>query len=166
MFVSLSQGDAVKCYEAQSALHAAFNHVFGSSAGNWLVPALHNICRNTHALAVAADQLNGSGRNDHSKLQGAVTLLQESFSKTLNDRTEYQVSRSRIVMLLCCLCKTILPTSSFVFFRAFVDTISISAARRPVKRGRFQKGWGSLYREPIVFHVLSSQHTSTLQESP
>lgn len=81
------QGDAIKCFEAQSSLHSALNHIFGSSSGNWLVPALHTVCRNTRLTALAAD----SGQKDHARLQGAVTLLQESFSKSLNDRTEYQV---------------------------------------------------------------------------
>jgi len=81
------QGDAIKCYESQASLHSALNHIFGSSSGNWLVPALHTVCRNTRLTALAADR----GQKDHAKLQGAVTLLQESFSKTLNDRTDYQV---------------------------------------------------------------------------
>mmetsp|Transcript_9811 Transcript_9811/g.15079 ORF Transcript_9811/g.15079 Transcript_9811/m.15079 type:complete len:400 (-) Transcript_9811:12-1211(-) len=84
-----SNNDAAKYYEAQSSLHAAFNHLFGSSQGNWLVPALHAICRNTHKAAVVADKCNPSGRNDNSKLENAVTLLQDSFSKTLNDRKEF-----------------------------------------------------------------------------
>jgi hypothetical protein len=79
------QGNAIKCYEAQASLHSALNHIFSSSLGNWLVPALHETCRNTRLTALAAD----AGQKDHAKLQGAVTLLQESFSKTLNDRTEY-----------------------------------------------------------------------------
>mmetsp|Transcript_19559 Transcript_19559/g.42193 ORF Transcript_19559/g.42193 Transcript_19559/m.42193 type:complete len:402 (+) Transcript_19559:100-1305(+) len=85
-------GDAISCFDAQSRLHSALNHNFGSSSGNWLVPALQIACRNTHQLAVAADaaaSLRGGGRNDHSRLQNAVTLLQESFSKTLNDRREF-----------------------------------------------------------------------------
>lgn len=80
-----SKGNAIKCYEAQASLHSALNHIFSSSLGNWLVPALHETCRNTRLTALAAD----AGQKDHAKLQGAVTLLQESFSKTLNDRTEY-----------------------------------------------------------------------------
>ena len=65
------------------------------------MPALHTVCRNTHRTAVVADHLSsvgpedgagggsgGGNKNDHSRLQGAVTLLQESFSKTLNDRRE------------------------------------------------------------------------------
>lgn len=92
-----SQGDAVRCFEAQSSLHSALNHIFGSSTGNWLVPALHTVCRNTRLTALAAD----SGRKAQAKLQGAVTLLQESFSKTLNDRIEYQVRRLRVVSYCC-----------------------------------------------------------------
>lgn len=84
--------DAAKYYEAQSSLHAAFNHLFGSSQGNWLVPALHTICRNTHKAAIVADECNPSGRNDNAKLENAVTLLQDSFSKTLNDRKEFVAS--------------------------------------------------------------------------
>ena len=85
-------GDALSCFDAQSRLHSALNHNFGSSTGNWLVLALQKTCRNTHHLAVQADEVasvEAGGRNDHSRLQGAVTLLQESFSKTLNDRKEF-----------------------------------------------------------------------------
>jgi len=80
------------CYEAQSSLHSNLNQNFSSSAGNWLVPTLHKACVNTHRIAVLADErLVGRGnRNDHAKLQNAVTLLQESFSKTLNDRKEFK----------------------------------------------------------------------------
>jgi hypothetical protein len=80
-------GDADQCYQAQKTLHGAMNHIFASSSGNWLVPALHTVCRNTHLIADAADHAAGK---DHSRLQNAVTLLQESFSRCLNDRKEYQ----------------------------------------------------------------------------
>jgi hypothetical protein len=39
-------------------------------------------------MAVLADA--AKLRNDHARLQSAVTLLQESFSKTLNDRKEFK----------------------------------------------------------------------------
>jgi len=82
-------GDISGCYEAQSSLHSALNHIFGGSNGNWLVLALQTACVNTHRTAVHADAREGrEARNDHARLQNAVTLLQESFSKTLNDRTE------------------------------------------------------------------------------
>lgn len=84
-----SQGYAIKCYESQAALHAAFTYVFGSSTGNRLVPALHTVCRNTHRIAIAADQAS-SNPSDQSKLENAVTLLQESFSRTFNDRKEFR----------------------------------------------------------------------------
>jgi hypothetical protein len=72
--------------------------VFASSAGNWLVPALHTVCITTHAMAIKADEFSNSvsssggvtSTNDWVKVQSAVTLLQESFSKALNDRTEYR----------------------------------------------------------------------------
>jgi hypothetical protein len=69
-------------------VHAAFNHLFGGCVGNWLVPALQATCRTTHRMAVLADA--AKLRNDHARLQSAVTLLQESFSKTLNDRKEFK----------------------------------------------------------------------------
>uniref|UniRef100_A0A6U3NR12 PCI domain-containing protein n=1 Tax=Ditylum brightwellii TaxID=49249 RepID=A0A6U3NR12_9STRA len=86
------EGNVIKCYEAHSSLHSSLNSVFASTPGNWLLPALHTTCRNTHTIAIAADvqHYRTTGRNDHSKLQNAVTLLQESFSKTLNDRKEYK----------------------------------------------------------------------------
>uniref|UniRef100_A0A7S2YCU8 PCI domain-containing protein n=1 Tax=Entomoneis paludosa TaxID=265537 RepID=A0A7S2YCU8_9STRA len=87
----LSQaGLAVRAYESQSQLHASFNQMFGSSTGNWLVPALHAVCKSTHRLAKAADkELGGGASTDQAKLQSAVNLLQESFSRTYNDRKEY-----------------------------------------------------------------------------
>jgi len=85
------KGDVISCHIAQTVLHGALNHIFGSSNGNLLVPALHTVCRNTHRIAVLADIVNIDkvGRNDHSKLQVAITLLQESYSKTFNDRKEF-----------------------------------------------------------------------------
>ena len=85
------KNDLAQTYEAQSSLHSAINHALGSSKGNWLIPALHVVCRNTHRAAALADEyVNRStgNRNDHARLQNAVTLLQASYSKTLNDRVE------------------------------------------------------------------------------
>lgn len=90
-----TKNDLARTYEAQSSLHSALNHALGSSKGNWLIPALHVICRNTHRTAALADEyVNRStgNRNDHKRLQNAVTLLQASYSKTLNDRVELRVS--------------------------------------------------------------------------
>jgi len=86
-------GDVKGCYEAQASLHSSLNVIFGSSSGNWLVPALYTVCDNTHKIAVLADSKlgnNGGRANDHSRLQSAVTLIQDSFSKSLNDRKEYK----------------------------------------------------------------------------
>lgn len=83
-------GQADKAYQAQSSLHSKLNDIFGSQSGNLLVPALHIACRNTHRLAVEAD--NRKGGLTHEKVELAVTLLQKSFALTLNDRTEYNVS--------------------------------------------------------------------------
>lgn len=88
LFRSQQQGRAVESYEKQAALHAAFNQTFASSVGNLLVPALLSVCKSTHRLAVAADQETGS--RDSAKLQNAVTLLQESFSRSFNDRKEFR----------------------------------------------------------------------------
>mmetsp|Transcript_29214 Transcript_29214/g.80259 ORF Transcript_29214/g.80259 Transcript_29214/m.80259 type:complete len:413 (-) Transcript_29214:3102-4340(-) len=87
----VAAGLAERAYESQSQLHAAFNQVFGSSTGNWLVPSLHAVCQSTHRLAQAADRelAGGTVTTDQAKLQSAVTLLQESFSRTYNDRKEY-----------------------------------------------------------------------------
>ena len=85
------KGDIGLCFEAQSTLHSSLNHVFSVSAGNWLLPALHAVCVNTHRTAVMADVTLGLGRKDHTRLENAVTLLQESFSKTLNDRKPNEV---------------------------------------------------------------------------
>jgi hypothetical protein len=88
------QGYANKCYESQaSGVHSSLNRIFGTSEGNWLVPALHVVCKYTHKVALAADKENSKGgRQNMAKLQNAVQLLQDSYSKTFNDRTEYQVS--------------------------------------------------------------------------
>jgi len=82
------QGQAVKAYEYQAALHTAFSQVFASTKGNVLVPALHTVCVNTKRIAVAADA-SGKSSQENEKLENAVTLLQESFSRTFNDRKEY-----------------------------------------------------------------------------
>ena len=100
------QGYASDCFEAQKSLHSAFNRIFGSSEGNWLVPALHVVCRNTKNVALAADReiSRKEGRQTNSKLQNAVQILQDSYSKTFNDRVEYQVSAFfcfNVVMSLC-----------------------------------------------------------------
>jgi len=89
-------GHAVKSYEATAACHSAFHTVFSTSQGNWLVPTMHAICKNTHKAALAADveasraAAAASQKADaHAYLQKAVSLLQESYSKTSNDRKEF-----------------------------------------------------------------------------
>ena len=67
------------------------NHNLSSTKGNWLIPGIHTVCRNTHQAAALADEYvnrNAGTKNDHKRLQNAVTLLQASYSKTLNDRVE------------------------------------------------------------------------------
>jgi len=83
-------GDALSCFTAQSALHSSLNHLLQSKPGNTLIPLLHVTCRATHHVAIQADIANSlaTERNDNARLQSAVTLLQESFSRTLNDRKE------------------------------------------------------------------------------
>jgi hypothetical protein len=41
---------------------------------------------------MADGEQNAQNKNDHARLQSAVTLLQASYSKTLNDRVELRVS--------------------------------------------------------------------------
>jgi len=88
---AIASNDLSSTYEAQSSLHSAINHNLSSTKGNWLIPGIHTVCRNTHRAAALADEYvnrNAGTRNDHKRLQGAVTLLQASYSKTLNDRVE------------------------------------------------------------------------------
>ena len=96
------RGDALAMFEAQLTMHNAFHVVFSASSGNWLVPTLHMICRMTHRAAVCADQAanrssssnsknnSSSSKDANANLQKAVTVLQESYSKTSNDRREYR----------------------------------------------------------------------------
>jgi nuclear mRNA export protein PCID2/THP1 len=58
-----------------------------------LVPALVVVCKGTHHTATAADRQSsraGAHNQQQAKLQKAVPILQDSYSKTFNDRTEYQ----------------------------------------------------------------------------
>lgn len=81
-------------FEAQIKLHSAFNRLFSSSEGNWMVPALIVICKTSNKLAVAADRRasrkSKTKQHHQANLQKAVPVLQDSYSKTFNDRTEYQ----------------------------------------------------------------------------
>ena len=86
--IAAESGHILECYQAQISLHTNLNRALGSTEGNWLIPALAVACRNTHKLALAADK---GGRQKDAKLQNAVQILQDSYSKTFNDRTEYQV---------------------------------------------------------------------------
>lgn len=90
------RGDAIKSYEYQASMHSSFHNVFSTSSGNWLVPTLHMIVKCTKQAAIAADaeaQQNESskaGKEANAHLQKATALLQESYSKTSNDRKEYR----------------------------------------------------------------------------
>mmetsp|Transcript_17904 Transcript_17904/g.41045 ORF Transcript_17904/g.41045 Transcript_17904/m.41045 type:complete len:332 (+) Transcript_17904:428-1423(+) len=85
-------------FEHQTKLHSAFNRYFSSSEGNWMVPAMIVVCKNTNKMALAADQeaaLKSKAKNHlQANLQKAVPILQDSYSKTFNDRTEYQPGAS------------------------------------------------------------------------
>ena len=81
--------DAVQAFEVQKKLHPRFNAAFATSSGNWCVPALHVVCRNTFYLASLSD-----GETKETNKEMAVTLLQESFSRTINDRTKYNPKES------------------------------------------------------------------------
>lgn len=81
------KGQATAAFEAQSTLHAQFNSILPQSQGNLLIPALHTVSRTSKRLALAADA-EGSSTEQHAQLHHAVTLLQESFSRTMNDRKE------------------------------------------------------------------------------
>lgn len=93
------QGDADEFYQAQSAIHSSFNRTFGASEGNWLVPALISICKNTHKIALSADRGTDGPRQRNANLQSAVQLLQDSYSKSFNDRTDYQVSQEHCQLI-------------------------------------------------------------------
>ena len=88
LLLQTTQGRAVESFESQAALHSVFNQIFAASAGNTLVPAMHAVCKCTHRAAVAADDAMAS--RDHANLNRAATLLQESFSRTYNDRKEFR----------------------------------------------------------------------------
>jgi nuclear mRNA export protein PCID2/THP1 len=74
--------------------------LFGLSEGNWLVPALIVVCKTTNRIANAADRQVAASKKDQSQqrhlpqqkahLEKAVPILQDSYSKTFNDRTEFQ----------------------------------------------------------------------------
>jgi hypothetical protein len=90
-------GNAEASFKAQATVHATFNRLFGSSEGNWLVPALITVCKTTNQTALAADRqataksrMTGQQQLHQVHLQKAVPILQDSYSKTFNDRTEYQ----------------------------------------------------------------------------
>jgi hypothetical protein len=80
------------CYEKHAAMHTGLNSLLAASAGNWLVPPLKVVCRNTYQLAVQADAHKSnplaSSASSSVHLENAVTVVQESFSRTFNDRKE------------------------------------------------------------------------------
>jgi hypothetical protein len=144
------KGDAEKCYQAQASVHSKFNRLFSSSEGNWLVPAMITICKNTHKVALVADKENENARQRNAKLQNAVQLLQDSYSKTFNDRTEYQVSGFLPSMLLS------MNESNII--------INISKAHIFIWYSGVEESRCSRHCESTLWNVLSSQYSSTLQE--
>ena len=147
-------GDMEKCYQSQSALHSAFNHLIGSSKGNLLIPALHVVCRNTHVMAHAADE---AAQQDQSKMQNAVTLLQESFSKCLNDRKEYTVRTSiELLVFFGRIFHFAFSHSCFVLFCILNQLISchVATAEHAAIRRGIQKIRGALYCDPAIQLVL------------
>eukprot|EP00934_Nitzschia_sp_Nitz4_P006812 Nitzschia sp. Nitz4//scaffold2_size372955//110535//113529//NITZ4_000391-RA/size372955-processed-gene-0.404-mRNA-1//1//CDS//3329546680//6802//frame0 len=89
--IAAMAGQADKCFQAQTIVHANINKALGASEGNWLIPAVVTACKDTYLTALAADTQESDG-NKHAKLESSVKYLQESYSKTINDRTEYNPS--------------------------------------------------------------------------
>mmetsp|Transcript_3212 Transcript_3212/g.7617 ORF Transcript_3212/g.7617 Transcript_3212/m.7617 type:complete len:403 (+) Transcript_3212:88-1296(+) len=87
-------GDIQAMFDSQMNVHKAFNSLFSSSEGNWMVPAMIVVCKTSNKLALAADKHASSSKGNRAhhqaNLQKAVPVLQDSYSKTFNDRTEYQ----------------------------------------------------------------------------
>eukprot|EP00588_Corethron_pennatum_P010538 CAMPEP_0194271132 /NCGR_PEP_ID=MMETSP0169-20130528/4999_1 /TAXON_ID=218684 /ORGANISM="Corethron pennatum, Strain L29A3" /LENGTH=456 /DNA_ID=CAMNT_0039013417 /DNA_START=101 /DNA_END=1471 /DNA_ORIENTATION=+ len=81
-------------FASQSGLHSSLNRHLGQSAGNWLIPCIVSCCRNTFHLALAADQDNVDNKKEN--LERAVTLIQESFSRALNDRKEFKADTTHL----------------------------------------------------------------------
>lgn len=81
-------------FESQIKVHSAFNRLFSSSEGNWMVPAMIIVCKTTNKMAIAADRLvfsrSKTKQYHRANLEKSVPILQDSYSKTFNDRTEYQ----------------------------------------------------------------------------
>jgi hypothetical protein len=69
----------------------ALNGLLGGSAGNVLCGALLPATRDCYKLAVLMDEAFGTGASDHDRLESAVQLMQDTFSKTLNDRSEFPI---------------------------------------------------------------------------
>jgi len=78
-------GDAEATFEAQACLHSTFNRIFRSSEGNWLIPAMIVICKNTNRISTQAYEKN----SNQAKFDQATTNVRDSFSFTINDRVEY-----------------------------------------------------------------------------
>lgn len=72
-------GNSSACFDAQVCLHSNFNRLYASSEGNWFVPALLVVCKNTSMLSQQAGDTQNRAPN----------VLQESFSRSVNDRAEY-----------------------------------------------------------------------------
>ena len=81
----LLQGNAEATFEAQACLHSTFNRIFRSSEGNWLIPAMIVICKNTNRISTQAYEKN----SNQAKFDQATTNVRDSFSFTINDRVEY-----------------------------------------------------------------------------
>mmetsp|Transcript_48617 Transcript_48617/g.117579 ORF Transcript_48617/g.117579 Transcript_48617/m.117579 type:complete len:393 (-) Transcript_48617:179-1357(-) len=72
-------GDASAAFDSQISLHSNFNRLYASSEGSWFVPALLVVCKNTSLLSQKAGDTQNRAPN----------VLQESFSRSVNDRTDY-----------------------------------------------------------------------------
>jgi len=90
---TIMQSDFEATFESQTKVHSAFNRLFSSSEGNWMIPAMIVVCKTTNKLAMLADHqasLKSKTSHHQANLQKAVPILQDSYSKTFNDRTEFQ----------------------------------------------------------------------------
>ena len=70
----------------------ALNQLLANTPGNTLCGAILSAMKDTYRLSLLMDANFGTGLSDHERLESSVTLLQDTFSKSLNDRTEFVIS--------------------------------------------------------------------------
>jgi hypothetical protein len=127
----------------------SLNLLLGNEKGNVLCGGVLPAIKDLHRLAILMDQPFGTGLSDHERLEATVTLRQDPFSKTSNDRANFPVltaAQSDTLSASGSKKALVLPVVNVLFASYFtLNTLRLCKnIQKPVEKGRLHEAANNL----------------------